>query len=127
LTDAKPEAIYHALKILYGSDPGSFKLPPRTIRDVSIFVDKADMVQRFRPICSLWLETALVSVDRPHLQAAFDLLVASHCFDHSEGFFIMSQVFVRTDIPLLEFALELGDEPLRLRLACKSPFRHVHS
>ncbi|KAG5781914.1 hypothetical protein H9Q73_004411 [Fusarium xylarioides] len=111
-SDDNPEAIYHALKILYGSDPGSFKLPPRTIRDVSIFADKADMVRRLKPICSLWLETAPGSVDRPHLQVGFDLLVASYWFDHGEGFFIMSQLFVRTDIPLLEFALELGDEPL---------------
>ncbi|KAF5613255.1 uncharacterized protein FSUBG_985 [Fusarium subglutinans] len=117
LIDDNPEATYHALKILYGSDPGSFKLPPRTIRDVSIFADKADMVQRFKPICSLWLETAPGSVDKPSLQAGFDLLVASYWFDHGEGFFIMSQFFVRTDIPLLEFALELGDEPLGLRLA----------
>ncbi|KAF5713595.1 hypothetical protein FMUND_7835 [Fusarium mundagurra] len=120
LTDDNPEAIYHALKILYGSDPGSFKLPPRIIRDVSIFADKADMVQRFKPICSLWLETAPGSVDRPHLQAGFDLLVASYWFDHGEGFFIMSQFFVRTDIPLLEFALELGDEPLGFRLAYRA-------
>ncbi|KAF5986146.1 hypothetical protein FBULB1_2576 [Fusarium bulbicola] len=117
LIDDNPEATYHALKILYGSDPGSFKLPPRTIRYVSIFADKADMVQRFKPICSLWLETAPGSVDKPSIQAGFDLLVASYWFDHGEGFFIMSQFFVRTDIPLLEFALELGDEPLGLRLA----------
>ncbi|KAF5574461.1 hypothetical protein FPCIR_13569 [Fusarium pseudocircinatum] len=53
----------------------------------------------------------------PHLQAGFDRLVASYWFDHGEGLFIMTQFFARTDIPLLEFTLELGDEPLGLRLA----------
>ncbi|KAM0555806.1 hypothetical protein ACHAPJ_006203 [Fusarium lateritium] len=112
-----PSAVLHALRAQYGTDPGSQNISPRTIRDVAMFVDKYDMVVRFKPIGMLWLEMPPTTMDPPERQAGWDLLAAAYWLDLSKPFYIMSQYFIRTNVPLLQYALEFPDENLGLRLA----------
>ncbi|KAH7158554.1 hypothetical protein DER46DRAFT_576723 [Fusarium sp. MPI-SDFR-AT-0072] len=77
LPDDNPEAVYHGIQILYGSNPGSFTLPPEPSEIYLSFQTKQTC-------------TGPGTVDKSDLQAGFDLLVASYWFDYGEGFFIMS-------------------------------------
>ncbi|KAJ4257346.1 hypothetical protein NW762_008464 [Fusarium torreyae] len=113
----EPRAVLHALRAQYGTDPGSLNISPRTIRDVAMFVDKYDMVVRFKPIGMLWLEMPPTTMDPPDRQAGWDLLAAAYWLDLSKPFYIMSQYFIRTNVPLLQYALDFPDENLGLRLA----------
>ncbi|KAI6777169.1 hypothetical protein HG530_001114 [Fusarium avenaceum] len=112
-----PAAVYFGLQALYGANPESFRIPARTIRDISIFADKYDMTTRFLPMASLWLAVAPSSMDLPDRQAGWDLLIASYWFGLAKPFYMMSQFLLRTNISLLEYALELEDQNLGLRLA----------
>jgi hypothetical protein len=122
----QPGAMIIALRALYGSDPECLTAEPRDIRDVSVLADKYDMVLRFRPMAAIWLGYPAVTTSQPDHQAGWDLLVAAYLFRMEEEFFAISQFFLRTDIPLLEYALGTPDENLGLRLACKSSFRQDH-
>ncbi|KAF4968764.1 hypothetical protein FSARC_3893 [Fusarium sarcochroum] len=113
----QPRAVLHALRAQYGTDPDSLNISTRIIRDVAMFVDKYDMVARFKPIGMIWLEMPPTTMDPPDRQAGWDLLAAAYWLDLSKPFYIMSQYFIRTNLPLLEYAVGLPDENLGLRLA----------
>lgn len=121
-----PAAVYFGLQALYGANPESFRIPARTIRDISIFADKYDMTTRFLPMATLWLAAAPSTMDLSDRQAGWDLLIASYWFGLAKPFYTMSQFLLRTNISLLEYALELEDQNLGLRLARKSSLRHAY-
>ncbi|KAM0201831.1 hypothetical protein ACHAPA_010982 [Fusarium lateritium] len=114
-----PAAVYFGLQALYGADPESFDIPARTVRDISILADKYDMTTRFMPMATMWLAATPLTMDFPDRQAVWDLLVASYWFGLAKPFYKMSQFLLRTNISLLEFALDLEDQNLGLRLAHK--------
>lgn len=121
-----PAAVYFGLQALYGANPESFRIPARTIRDISIFADKYDMTTRFLPMATLWLAAAPSTMDLSDRQAGWDLLIASYWFGLAKPFYMMSQFLLRTNMSLLEYALELEDQNLGLRLARKSSLRHAY-
>ncbi|KAF5600798.1 hypothetical protein FPANT_2027 [Fusarium pseudoanthophilum] len=112
----QPGAMIIALRALYGSDPECLSAEPRDIRDVSVLADKYDMVARFRPVAAIWLGFPAATTTQPNHQAAWDLLVAAYLFRMDREFFQISQFFIRTDVPVLKYALETHDEHLGLKL-----------
>ncbi|KAH6949965.1 hypothetical protein DER45DRAFT_619702 [Fusarium avenaceum] len=110
-------AVYFGLQALYGADPESFDIPSGTIRDISIFADKYNMTTRFLPMATLWLAAAPSTMGLSDRQAGWNLLIASYWFGLAKPFYMMSQFLLRTNISLLEYALELEDQNLGLRLA----------
>ncbi|KAG5662099.1 hypothetical protein KAF25_004338, partial [Fusarium avenaceum] len=63
------------------------------------------------------LADAPSTMDLSDRQAGWDLLIASYWFGLAKPFYMMSQYLLRTNISLLEYALELEDQNLGLRLA----------
>ncbi|KAM0444068.1 hypothetical protein ACHAQK_002820 [Fusarium lateritium] len=117
LPDDDPHAVLYGLRVQYGNDGSTFDIAPRIIRDVAIFADKYDLVQRFKPISYMWLGATPKTMNPADRQAGWDKLVAAYYLDSSKGFYLMSEYLLRTNISLLEYALGLPDENLGLRLA----------
>ncbi|KAF4996176.1 hypothetical protein FGRMN_4668 [Fusarium graminum] len=117
LPEDSPEAVLYGLRAQYGNDPSTIVISPRTIRDVAVFADKYDLVQRFKAVSCLWLAAAPETMDMVDRRAGWDMLTASYYFDNENAFYLMSKFFIEAHVSLLEYALETPDENLGLRLA----------
>lgn len=115
------EAASHAFHVLYGSDPKMPHLKPDEVYQVARFVDKWDLVERFRFAATYW--TTLYRDCLDVLVARKDcwkLLVAAYWFRNATSFSKLSHWMVVSEgYSLCELVNTMEDRHLGLELARK--------
>ncbi|KLO79673.1 Uncharacterized protein LW94_5624 [Fusarium fujikuroi] len=124
LPDDDPLAFDNTILVLYGANPSTQDFDPEDIQNISILVDKYDLVSRFAFASVYWF-AKYAWADDP--EETWQLTTAAYWMQNPDAFFTFSKKLVKQLQPShLSYVAGMPDKELGLRLCLAIEEQRVH-